>query len=638
MRMVVAAKYWFILFLFAAPACKAATPGYLDELIADARAKQLAQRIEWHNLLHYKPYPFLPGLRSLADDPAFFTAKDGKTDPYAELDATLASFFSTADDTADHQHPQCAFIARYHWLKQELHFDAKRLPEQACPRFRQWRTVLAPHGLTLVFPAAYLNNPASMYGHTLLRVDGVGQDEQTRLLAYSISYAAFTDESNGFLFAVKGLMGGYPGLYSITPYYLKVREYSDIENRDVWEYGLNLSPEEVDRLLMHLWELRTIRFDYYFFDENCSYHLLALLEVARSSLRLTDQFRWWAIPSDTVRAIVAEPGLVTSVVYRPSRATAIVYHSRGMPAAQQQLARELASDRATTGDARLNRLSAAEKAAVLELSYEFLAYKQDSENTAETERGHRLLLARSEVDAPVAAPRIPVPAVRPDRGHDTSRVALGYGRQAGQNFVELRVRPTYHDLLDDQGGYTAGAQIQFFDLRLRQYQDAAGKLESFIPLDIVSLAPRNNYFKSISWKVNVGWSRQIFPNGDRSLVLRLNGGAGLAFDLDARQNGKQVLYSFVEGTTDVDHKFDQGYAAGLGVTAGILAEVLPSWRVDFYAKGTRFGVGDEHSAGEVGLRQQLSLSRRSALRLEAAREHSFDIYQNRATLYWQLYF
>ena len=637
MRILVTAKYWLILFLFAAPAAKAAAPDYINELIANAHAKQLAQRIEWHNLLHYKPYPFLPGRRSLADDPAFFTAKEGKTDPHAELDATLASFFSTAPDTADHQHPQCAFIARYHWLKEELHFDAKRLPEQPCPRFRQWHATLDPHGLTLVFPAAFLNNPASMYGHTLLRVDGVGQDEQTRLLAHSISYAAFTDESNGLLFAVQGLMGGYPGLYSIMPYYLKVREYSDIENRDVWEYGLNLSPEEVNRLLRHLWELRSIRFDYYFFDENCSYHLLALLEAARPSLRLTDQFRWWAIPSDTVRAIVAEPGLVTSVVYRPSRATAILHRARGMPETQQQFARELAGGRATTGDARLNRLSAAEKAPVLELGYELLAYKQEP-NDAENERGRLLLLARSETDAPTAASRIPVPTVRPDRGHDTSRVALGFGRQAEQNFVELRVRPTYHDLLDDQGGYTAGAQIQFFDLRLRQYEDAVGRLESFIPFDIVSLAPRNNYFKSTSWKVNLGWSRQIFPNGDRPLVFRLNGGAGLAFDLDARQSGKQVLYSFVEGTTDVDHKFDQGYAAGLGVTAGILGEVLPWWRVDLYAKGMRFGMGDAHSAAEAGLRQQFSLSRRSTLRLEAARERSFDIYQSRATLYWQFYF
>jgi len=63
----------------------------------------------------------------------------------------------------------------------------------------------------LIFPAAYLNNPSSMYGHTLLRIDARDQDEKTRLLAYAINYAANTDETNGILFALNGLIGGYTG-------------------------------------------------------------------------------------------------------------------------------------------------------------------------------------------------------------------------------------------------------------------------------------------------------------------------------------------------------------------------------------------------------------------------------------------
>ena len=37
-------------------------------------------------------------------------------------------------------------------------------------------------------------------------------------------------------------------------------------------------------MLKHLWELQGIAFDYYYFDENCSWQLLGLLEVARPSL------------------------------------------------------------------------------------------------------------------------------------------------------------------------------------------------------------------------------------------------------------------------------------------------------------------------------------------------------------------
>ena len=50
----------------------AADNSYLKELTHQARQNNLPQRAEWLNLLHYKPYPLLPGSRSLADDPAFF--------------------------------------------------------------------------------------------------------------------------------------------------------------------------------------------------------------------------------------------------------------------------------------------------------------------------------------------------------------------------------------------------------------------------------------------------------------------------------------------------------------------------------------------------------------------------------------
>ena len=41
---------------------------------------------------------------------------------------------------------------------------------------------------------------------------------------------------------------------------------------------------------MHAWELGNASFDYFFFKENCSYHLLALLDYADPTLHLTDEF------------------------------------------------------------------------------------------------------------------------------------------------------------------------------------------------------------------------------------------------------------------------------------------------------------------------------------------------------------
>ncbi len=238
------------------------------------------------------------------------------------------------------------------WLKEKLDFDAQRLPQQPCERFWNWYRRINPAGVTLIFPTAYMNNPSSMFGHTLMRIDAPDQTEKTRLLAYAINYGATTGNDGGLLFAVKGLTGVYPGYYSISPYYKKVREYSDLENRDIWEYQLRLSPEEVRRLLMHVWELRGIHFDYYFFDENCSYELLTLLDVARPSLGLAEEFTVYVIPVDTIR-VIKERGLVEQVTYRPAASTRLRHGASSLASPLQPLAKGLADRNVALEDPRL---------------------------------------------------------------------------------------------------------------------------------------------------------------------------------------------------------------------------------------------------------------------------------------------
>ena len=47
----------------------------------------------------------------------------GKTDPEAELTATVTQFFSPDLVGRSKQPAQCAFVARYAWLKEQLSFD-----------------------------------------------------------------------------------------------------------------------------------------------------------------------------------------------------------------------------------------------------------------------------------------------------------------------------------------------------------------------------------------------------------------------------------------------------------------------------------------------------------------------------------
>lgn len=306
-----------LLFLLPGFSLHAEELSYLSSLLLAAQQMELWKDPYWHTLLHYKKTLF--GLRSQVDDPRFFLAPSGKSDPQAELEATLQGLFSVEEDET--QHPVCRFVARYHWLAEKLKIDPSRLPVPECSRFAEIMEHIKPASVTLIFPAAHINSPASMFGHTLLTVDTASK---SRLLAYAINYSAVTRETFGPVFAIKGLFGFYPGYFSILPYYGKLQEYSDVDHRDIWEYPLNLNGDEIKRLLMHTYEMDKIYSDYYFFDENCCYDLLFLLDVARPSTGLTDQFSSWVIPIDTIRK-VKENGLITGAIYRPSRATKIKY-------------------------------------------------------------------------------------------------------------------------------------------------------------------------------------------------------------------------------------------------------------------------------------------------------------------------
>ena len=69
----------------------------------------------------------------------------------------------------------------------------------------------------------------------------------------------------------------------------------------MWEYRLNLSEEETKRMIWHISELNEIYLNYYFFQKNCSYNLLYLLEAARPTLNLVNKFKMAVMPIETIR-------------------------------------------------------------------------------------------------------------------------------------------------------------------------------------------------------------------------------------------------------------------------------------------------------------------------------------------------
>ena len=287
---------------------------------SDSREMVLAHSKKWLRLLHYKSYWFR-GHRSSISDPGFFFSPDGAKDPYAELLASVKAFRERSQNTISRipQPLACAFPARFRFLNEELNLGLKM------PDCKSWDEFLGRfHGhdsVTLVFSTAFPNNPASMFGHSFLRINAKPRPGQEKLdlLDYGLGYAAqVPDDENNFLFIWFGLTGGYVGTFSSLPYYAKVAEYVNSESRDLWEYDLNFSKDETWWLLANAWEIEVNSSSpYYFFDENCSYAILTLLEVAKPDWDVSS-YLFHNIPGETIKRIVRTSGAVRSVKFRPS--------------------------------------------------------------------------------------------------------------------------------------------------------------------------------------------------------------------------------------------------------------------------------------------------------------------------------
>lgn len=607
---------------------------YLAELISRARNMQLHEDRYWEILLQYKQAG--SGKKSLVDDPKFFLAHDGKTNPEAELAATISSFFRAGIE--GQEHPRCRFAARYQWLKERLFIDESKLAEADCTRLNEALEAMKPAAAALVFPASYINSPASMFGHTLIRIDSGSRSE---LLSHATNYAAVTTDRNAFVYSFKGLFGYYHGYYSNLPYYEKVAEYSDIERRDIWEYELNLTEEEVRRMAYYIWELKDVYSYYYFLDENCSYNILFLIEAARPSLRLTDAVgkwpKWWVIPADTVRAL-RDSGAVASVKYRPSKMTRILFMSSQLDDELQSAVLRIVSGRSEPSAVLDFERTPEEKMRALDLASEVLQYRYSRGQINKDiylKRFLDVLRVRSSLGkGEPYLDAIPVPPA-PHDGHLPGRAEFGGGFNSTSWFTEIGFRPAYHDLMDPDEGYIFGSQINFLKTRLRYYHgENALRLQSLRFIDIVSLTARSKFYKPISWKVNTGIERKLLEDGKEHLIYRVNPGGGVAYKLGA----DGLIYSMMETDLNIGGAFAKDYSIGFGGSAGLLKSITSRWKVHAFLRGLFYDIGDKHASYQASLFQNFKLTTGSSIEAGISREKTFEEYRSEVRLSWNIYF
>ncbi len=467
---------------------------------------------QWNVLMQYKK-PAGRKIRSLVDDERFFLAENGKYSPKDELEATILSLFdSEISKDDDNKHPVCLFAGRREWIIERFNVDRNKLPKKSCTDYERVREKIDPSSISVIFPFMYLKNPASMFGHTMLRINNSRKDPLT---SYSVTFAASVEQGTNMIkYAILGLFGGYDGYYTVKEYYKTIYEYGNADNRDIWEYDLNFTKEETIRLFNHLWELQDIGSQYFFFDENCSYSMLMLLESARPSLNLSKSILWEA-PTDSIK-LIRDEGLIVRKEYRPSHIKLLNIYTKGMSRSAISLANNLARGKKQISDVEKSSYSLKEKVKIYDLAIETMRYEfiQKDKITDELfdeykEKTIILLTARASLGVK-SVNEVDVPS-SPDMGHDISRVNTGYVNIPEASLIKF-------------GAYT----------------------------------PLTHLLKNVSWKFEIAGEEKEFLSGSKIFTPYIRGGAGITL-------GAKGFTSYL--TADVDLAFAEGYNSyytGLG--------------------------------------------------------------------------
>jgi len=567
----------------------------VDKLIVQAQQMKLANHSAWYDLLHYKQHVF-GGVYSQVDDEAFFLSAQGKLDASAELVATIKGFFSSKAE----QHPQCLFPARLYWLNRQLNF-ADFLPEVECHKFNNWKQKVDAESVTMLFPSMYLHNPGSMFGHTFLRLDKKNGPE---LLNYTLSYAARRDLSDSiFSYVYKGISGGYTGVYSVQPYYETVQSYGDIEQRDIWEYSLDLNQNEIDQLVRHIWEVSNLKSDYYFFRENCSYQLLSLLDVARPGLNMTrDYHHLYAIPVDTVRTS-SKAELIKDETYRPARSARIDQMFDQMNASSQQRTLDIIANNKIDFD--LKSFTDIEQAQILETAYEISQLNEQQEILAE-----KLLSVRSRVHLDQEENLFVYSSHRPDDGHNSARWHVAYGEHENDNYTELGVRPSFHDFLDRDKGFVKGAAITVLDTRVRWYESRQRlQLERISFFSMASLSPVKPWASPLSGRLDLVIDRETINSQLDTKVFNVDAALGYTFE-----KGDGLFYGLADSQLAYSKKYDHHYVFSLGSEVGALL-LFENSRMQLKSRFLYAVAGEDRDKQKHELFYQYDINKNQGLRL-----------------------
>jgi len=536
----------------------------VDGIIQLANELKLSKHPSWIKLMHYEQsVGGSSSFVSAVHDESFFNAKDGMFDSSAELDATIKAFQKPLTGDIVDEHPQCKFPARFLLLKRLLGNATDSIPKISCPKYNKWTLNNSIKSISIVYASGYLGNPASYYGHVLLKLNSNRSNGDARLFDPSVNYGAIIPQNEDpITYIAKGIFGGYDGGFTQTDYYFHNRNYGELELRDIWEYEMNLEQWEVDFIVAHVWEVLHKRYTYYFFRKNCAYRLAELLEIV-DGVSVIPPNPFFMLPRALLQNMyeshIHEKPLIRSVDYRPSRQARFYKKFNLLNYSERNETRRVIEGGKGFEGGMNSELTINSKVKVVDTVLDYYQFAKFAEIIPEKNADNlhqkalvqrfKLPIRSNVTDRAYIDP--------PHKGRKPSYAQFGvtYNESFGSGYSML-FRPAYYDVLDAASGQVKDSALTMGEVELSaQYGQL--RIDHIDMLKIESVNTASTGLpgdKSKAWKIKFGVQRQDLVCLD-CLVARLEGDYGYALNVNPN-----VLVSAYIGGGVQDNRRGSGHA------------------------------------------------------------------------------
>lgn len=558
----------------------------------------------WRQLLGYDKKNV-----SVITSKTFFLAPSGNKNAYAELVATIDAFKSSVD--IPDQHAQCRFRGRYLWLSQQLEFNSLGITPVNCPDYASFSAQQQASSISIIFATGYLGNPASYYGHLLLKINSPLESKTTSLENTAINFGANVPPNENMLIYIgKGIFGGYDSSFTHQQYFYHSHNYGESELRDLWEYELDVPPDTLELLIAHLWELMGADYTYYFFNRNCAYRMGELLELIIDK-PIVAAWRPWETPQAIMQRLgdVSYGGkpLVKQIRYHPSRQSKLYQRYQYLNYREKKLVHEIVDGTDSLEGKQLASIDASRQHAVVDTLLDYYQFVRDEKagNKDPNNERHRLALVRRYQLPPGGSQIFFSSSNRPHLGRKPSYLSLGVSSSdTVGDHGELHLRPAYYDALDAGYGHIKNGALSMAELKLGV---SAGQwyIKDLSALKIESIS--RNYTalpgdRKASWYLDVG-AEQAELDCTECLSSKARAGYGYATSLWSE---KLTLAAFAGGGFLGQNLDSDGLY--FSATAGLHLHLSPmfglqlsaeqryfqnSLSVDVYKAATRFTLTEQ---------------------------------------------